>query len=211
MKCTLLASLLALVFVAPISAEDGFVKLFNGKDLTGWKQLNGTAKYTVVDGTIQGVTAEGSPNSFLCSEKDYGDFELKFEVLVDDTLNSGVQFRSLSKPDYQNGRVHGYQCEISTDGCAGLIYDEARRGKWLNSDTAVAKAKESKAFKNGEWNSYRIVCKGDHMQTWVNGKPISHIHDKETAKGFIGLQVHSYDGPKPAKVQWKNIEIKELK
>jgi hypothetical protein len=191
-------------------AKDGFVKLFNGKDLTGWKQINGTAKYDVVDGTIRGVTAEGSPNSFLCTEKEYGDFELRFEVLVDDPLNSGVQIRSLSKPDYDRGRVHGYQVEISTDGCAGLIYDEARRGKWLNSDEEVAKAKESKAFKNGEWNSYRVICQGDRIQTWVNGIQISDVRDSMTAKGFIGLQVHSYAGEKPAKVQWRNIEIKEL-
>lgn len=211
MKCYFVATLLALAAVTPLYAQDGFVKLFNGKDLSGWKQINGTAKYEVVDGTIKGTTAVGSPNSFLCTEKEYANFELKFDVLVDDTLNSGVQFRSLSKPDYQDGRVHGYQVEISTDGCAGLIYDEARRGKWLNAEAAVARAKESKAFKNGEWNSYRVLCKGDHIQTWVNGKVISHVHDKETAKGFIGLQVHSYDGPKPVSVQWKNIEIKELK
>ncbi|MCE9554095.1 MAG: DUF1080 domain-containing protein, partial [Planctomycetes bacterium] len=83
---------------------DGWVSLFNGKDLSGWKQLNGTATYKAEDGAIVGTTTKGSPNSFLCSDKDYGDFELQFDVKVDRQLNSGVQIRSESKPDYQNGR-----------------------------------------------------------------------------------------------------------
>src|SRR5690606_24895443 len=112
------------------SAEgEGFVALFNGKDLGGWTQKNGTAKYRVEGDAIVGETTKGSPNSFLCTDKDYADFELQFDVKLDDNeLNSGVQIRSESKPDYQNGRVHGYQVEIATNGTAGFIYDEARRG-----------------------------------------------------------------------------------
>src|SRR5215210_3616359 len=86
--------------------------LFNGKDLTGWKQLNGKAKYTIENGEIVGTTVFGEPNSFLTTEKDYGDFILEFEFKMDSTMNSGVQFRSESKPDFKDGRVHGYQFEI---------------------------------------------------------------------------------------------------
>ena len=64
--------------------------------MNGWTQKNGTATYRVEDGTIVGKTNEGSPNSFLCTDKDYSDFELTFEVKVDDELNSGVQIRSKS-------------------------------------------------------------------------------------------------------------------
>src|SRR5262249_61069621 len=77
--------------------KDGWVPLFNGKDLSGWEQRNGTATYRVEGGAIVGKTAEGSPNSFLCTVKEYGDFELKFEVKVDDALNSGVQIRSKTR------------------------------------------------------------------------------------------------------------------
>ena len=80
----------AAVLAATSASAADWVKLFDGKTLDGWIQKNGTAKYKVVDGTIQGTTNEGSPNSFLCSEKEYGDFELEFEVKVHNSLNSGV-------------------------------------------------------------------------------------------------------------------------
>ena len=110
------------------SSSQGWVSLFDGKTLNGWVQINGRAKYETKDGTIRGTTATGSPNSFLCTKKHYSDFELTFEVKLDSRLNSGVQIRSNSFPEYRNGRVHGYQVEISTNGNAGFIYDEARRG-----------------------------------------------------------------------------------
>ncbi len=87
-------------------------KLFNGKDLQGWKQLNGKAKYEVKNGEIVGTTVLNEPNSFLATEQDYGNFILELELLVDTSMNSGIQIRSLSKPDYKDGRVHGYQVEI---------------------------------------------------------------------------------------------------
>jgi hypothetical protein len=202
------------LFTASIRAEDKpaekesqWQKLFNGKDLTGWKQINGTANYEVVDGTIVGTTATGSPNSFLCTTKNYGNFELEFEVKVDTPLNSGVQIRSNSLPEYKNGRVHGYQVEISTNGEAGFIYDEARRG-WLSTDRTNEAARA--AFKDGEWNEYRIVCQGDSIKTWINGVPVADVTDDLTATGFIGLQVHAYNGKQPAQVRWRNIRLKEL-
>jgi len=108
------------------SSDKGWISLFDGKTLDGWVQINGTAKYEVKDGTILGTTVKGSPNSFLCTKKHYSDFELEFEVKLDSRLNSGVQIRSNSFKEYRDGRVHGYQVEISTNGSAGFIYDEAR-------------------------------------------------------------------------------------
>jgi hypothetical protein len=187
--------------------ESEWVSLFNGQDLTGWKQRNGTAVYKVEDGAIVGTTTKGSPNSFLCTEQDYGDFELEFEVKLDRQLNSGVQVRSLSTPEYQNGRVHGYQVEISTDGNAGFIYDEARRG-WLSKDRSNAQAKA--AFKDGQWNRYRVVCQGDSIKTWVNGVPVADLTDSMTKSGFIGLQVHSVGGDPHWQVRWRNLRLKKL-
>lgn len=88
--------------------SEKWVKLFNGKDLKGWKQLKGKARYEVKNGEIIGTTVSNTPNSFLATEKNYGDFILELELLVDTSMNSGIQFRSLSKPEYQDGRVHGY-------------------------------------------------------------------------------------------------------
>jgi len=194
------------IMVKPLPDDgDGWVSLFNGKNLDGWQQINGTAKYEVRDGTIVGTTAEGSPNSFLCTEKHYSDFELEFEVKVDPRLNSGVQFRSNSFKEYQNGRVHGYQVEIATNN-AGRIYDEARRARWLDENGNAEKARQ--AFKVDEWNAYRVVCVGDSIKTWVNGAPIANVVDSVTKKGFIGLQVHSFRGDTPAQVRWRNIRIK---
>ncbi|MDP2895067.1 MAG: DUF1080 domain-containing protein [bacterium] len=195
------------IVVKLLPDNDGWACLFNGMNLDGWEQLNGTAPYEVKDGAIVGTTAEGSPNSFLCTKKHFADFELEFEVNVDPRLNSGVQFRSNSLKEYQNGRVHGYQVEIATDN-PGRIYDEARRGRWLDEDTDPAKT--DKAFKVGEWNKYRVLCVGDSIKTWVNGTPIADTKDSMTDKGFIGLQVHSFQGDSPAQVSWRNIRIKEL-
>lgn len=182
--------------------------LFNGKDLTGWKQLGGKAVYKVEDGAIVGYTVNNTPNSFLVTEEEYGDFVFETDIFLSDPMNSGIQFRSLSKPDYQNGRVHGYQMEIdpSDRGWSGGIYDEARRD-WLTFPELNPQVKT--AFKMGEWNKYRIEAVGNHIRTFINGIPVSYLIDDVTPKGFIALQVHSiYDQMKPGmKIKWKNIRI----
>jgi len=192
--------------VPSYTAPKGWESLFDGETLKGWKQKNGSAKYELVDGTIKGTTVEGSPNSFLCSRA-YRDFELELKVKVDSRLNSGIQVRSNSMPEYRKGRVHGYQVEIATNGTAGYIYDEARRG-WLSTKRKDTFA--NAAFKPDAWNAYRIVCVGDSLRTWVNGVPVADVTDYMTRRGFIGLQVHSFRGETPASVQWKDIRIKQL-
>lgn len=206
----LCATLLAFAMPVASAAENGWVALFNRKDLTGWEQKNGLAKYEAKDGCIVGTSAPNSPNSFLCTTKDYGDFELEFEVKVDAALNSGVQIRSASLPGYQNGRVHGYQVEIAVGGFSGGIYDEARRGKFLNAEQPTAQIK--KLLKDNEWAKYRVICQGDHIQTWVNGVKVTDLHDGMTKSGFIGLQVHSVGNrTDPLRASWRNIRIRELK
>jgi len=182
--------------------------LFNGKNLAGWKQLNGQAKYEVKNNEIIGTTVSGEPNSFLVTDKEYGDFILELELKLDAPMNSGIQFRSLSTPNYQNGRVHGYQMEVdpSDRSWSGGIYDEARRG-WLYSLEFNPEAK--KAFKKTDWNTYRLECIGTTIRTWVNGIPTAHLEDAETAKGFIALQVHSIGKNDKAgsQIRWRNIRI----
>jgi hypothetical protein len=183
--------------------------LFNGKDLTGWKQLNGRAKYEVRNGMIIGTTVPDEPNSFLATEKEYGDFVLELELMVDSTMNSGIQFRSASKSEFKNGRVHGYQMEIdpSSRKWSGGIYEEAGR-LWLYTLEYNPSAKV--AFRNGKWNKYRIECIGNQVRTWVNDLPAAYLIDDRNVKGFIALQVHSIGkGVQPGKqVMWRNIRIK---
>ena len=214
MKClTVAATLLLVVGAASATFADdaGWVSLFDGKSLDGWEQRNGTATYRVENGTIVGKTTEGSPNSFLCSAKDYGDFELEFDVKVDKALNSGVQIRSQTR-DTRTGRVNGPQVEIEgSPGESGYIYGEATGRGWL---TKAADLKPHSHLKNDEWNHYRVVAKGPHIQTWINGEPVADLTDEEIykthPKGFIGLQVHGIGkNSGPFEVSWKNIRIKE--
>ena len=182
--------------------------LFNGKNLNGWKKLNGKAEYKVENNAIVGYTKANTPNTFLVTKKNYGDFILELEFKVDDSMNSGIQFRSESKKEYQKGRVHGYQYEIdpSDRAWSGGIYDEARRG-WLYPMTKNPKAQT--AFKKGEWNKVRIECLGNSIRTWLNGIPCANIWDDTTPSGFIALQVHEiYNKADAGKcVAWRDIRI----
>jgi len=203
--------------------------LFNGKSLDGWVQHGGVAKYEVKDGVIVGTSVPKTPNSFLCTEKKYSNFVLEVDFKVDPLLNSGIQIRSNVYDDVQTypkmkngekvgeikvaaGRVHGYQVEIdpSERAWSGGIYDEGRRG-WLFD--LKSKPEAQKAFKQNEWNHYRIECRGDSIKTWINGVPAADLKDDLTSEGFIALQVHGV-GKHPEKVgktiQWKNVRLAEL-
>jgi len=196
---------------ASAAEDDGFVPLFDGKTLDGWKQLGGKAKYEVQDGMIVGSSVPNTANSFLCTEKHYSDFILELEFKVDAGLNSGVQIRSNSLEDYKSGRVHGYQVEIdpSSRAWSGGIYDEGRRG-WLNDLKENEPAR--KAFKQGDqWNQFRVEAVGDSIKTWLNGVPAADLKDSMTPSGFIALQVHGVGGrTEPLRVRWRNIRLKEL-
>ena len=208
MKKNMLAAILLLFTVSMAAQQPQWESLFNGKNLKGWEKLNGTADYKIDDGVITGISKMGTPNTFMATKKMYTDFILEFDFKVSDGLNSGVQFRSNSLKEYNNGRVHGYQFEIdpSSRAWTGGIYDEARRG-WLYALTEYPSAQ--KAFKNGEWNKARIEAIGHCIRTWVNGIPCSNILDDVTAKGFIALQVHAIGNKEQEgkTISWRNIRI----
>jgi len=168
--------------------KESWTNLFDGKTLNGWHILNGKAKYEVVDGTIVGTTVSKEPNSFLATDVEYGDFIFEVELKAGE-MNSGIQIRSQSVPEFNNGRVHGLQVEIdpSDRAWSGGIYDEARRG-WMYQTEMNPAAK--KAFKKGDWNKYRIECIGAVIRTWVNDVPVTYMVDDLNLKGFIALQVH---------------------
>jgi len=216
------------------SANDGWVELFNGRDLTGWVQKGGKAKYSVEDGSIVGRSVPGTPNSFLCTSKEYGNFILEYDFKVDPRLNSGVQIRSkcFDKPHEYSwegkkikvpaDRVHGYQIEIDPDVKRGRmwsagIYDEARRGWLCPGQLAGNKAEFTKqgktCFHPNGWNHVRVEAIGPWIRTWLNGVPRAAICDDLTPKGLIGLQVHGIGRAKDhegLQVAWSNLRIKEV-
>ena len=217
-KGVLLLIILMSFSVLTMASGNRWVKLFNGKNLDGWVVKNGTATYRVEDGTIIGKTKKRSPNSFLCTEKEYAEFELEFEVkLISPELNSGVQIRSKTKSSedgQQYGRVNGPQIEIEGGGTegslSGYIYGEAF-DRWMTPENKLIR---HKAFKANKWNAYRIVAKGARIQTWINGMQVEDLTDEKFysthPKGFIGLQVHGVGDLGPFQVAWRNIRIKEL-
>jgi hypothetical protein len=226
---TVLGAVLVAVSLLVVSGrgadEEGFRPLFDGKTLDGWEQHGGKAQYRVENGEIVGRSVPNTPNSFLCTKQEFGDFILEVEWKVDPKLNSGVQIRSQVFPEpteavingktyrFPADRVHGYQVEIDPDVergrlWSGGIYDEGRRG-WLADlkDNEAAR----KAFKPGEWNKFRIECRGDSIKTWINGVPAADLRDSVTLKGRIALQVHGVGNrTEPLEVRWRNIRIKEL-
>ncbi|HEX7260784.1 MAG TPA: DUF1080 domain-containing protein [Luteolibacter sp.] len=215
-------------------AAESWTDLFNGKDLDGWVKRGGKAEYVVEDGCIVGTSTLNTPNTFLCTGRDYGDFILEYEFKIDPRLNSGVQFRSRSfstpteiewngkKITIPADRVHGYQAEIDPNPkqnrwwSAG-IYDESRRG-WLFPGALGGDAKEftdqgRKIFKQDDWNQVRIEAIGDSIKTTLNGTPRAAIKDSLTPSGFIGLQVHGIGNDKEkdgTKVRWRKLRIQEV-
>ena len=191
-------------------AASAWRTLFDGTTLSGWTQRGGKAAYKVEDQCIVGETRPNQANSFLCTDESFADFELTYEFKVDPKLNSGVQIRSESKPEYKSGVVFGYQVEIDPSERAWTagIYDESRRG-WLAN---LEKNPEARAaFKQNEWNSVRVLAVGDHIQTWLNGVPAADLHDSMTASGFIGLQVHSVGASgEVLQVRWRAIRLRDL-
>ena len=213
---------MAFLVATSIPAAD-WVTLSSGDSLEGWTKIGGEASYEIADGVITGKTGPGK-NTFL-TRGPYKDFELEFEVKCDPKLNSGVQIRSHqypkptpqeSKPSRirEQGEMYGYQCEIrgeanGPNGCSGNFWDEGRRTKWL--DESVDADEKQAVYKPGQWNRFRIIAKGNRIQSFINDVPIADFTDDRDAEGIIGLQVHSIKKDTgPFEVSWRNVRIREL-
>lgn len=223
-KMRLLIPTLVACTTAALCAADsaGWKPLFNGRDLDGWTQKGGKAKYRFEHGELIGTTQPNTPNSFLCTARDYTNFILDLEFKVAEGLNSGVQIRSHAYDQPTEiqwkgktikvpaGRVHGYQVEIDTTERAwsGGIYEEGRR-LWLNDLTKNDAAR--KAFKHNDWNHYHIEAVGDSLKTTINGVPAAELKDSQDASGFIALQVHGIGKrTNNLEIRFRNVRIKEL-
>ncbi|WP_425614745.1 DUF1080 domain-containing protein [Anatilimnocola sp. NA78] len=201
-----------LAFCASLAgaAEDGFTPLFDGKTLAGWEGKEDV--FRVEEGAIvAGSLKENIKNNeFLCTKKDYGDFELRLEAkLVGAGENAGIQFRSERIPNHHE--VIGYQCDMGLAGGKsiwGALYDESRRKKFLaTGDDAVLQQK----VKADGFNHVVIRCEGPRIELWVNEVLTVDFTETEpniARTGKIALQIH---GGKPAQASYRNIRIKELR
>jgi hypothetical protein len=231
-----LASLLLLSGSSLFADQE--VKIFNRKDLSGWTKRGGNGSYSVEEGQIVGRSAPNTTNTFLCTNKEFGDFELELDFKIDPhDFNSGVQLRSHSRPEKGQERVYGYQVEIDTKPTnkpdrpwTGGIYFEGgkldekatketgksvwiRPGSWLNDLRENEAAQRSRRL--GEWNHLKIVAKGRHIQTWLNDVPAADYTEKDekafSPKGFIALQIHAVGKSEDTKeVHFKNIKLTTL-
>lgn len=207
MKRELLVSLIGswILFASTARAadDDGFVPLFNGKDLAGWVTPDDKTIFTVENGEIVGK--ESTPgqlkkNEFLVTDKPYGDFILKAKVKVIGG-NSGIQFRSEREP---SGKVTGPQADAA-DEWWGLLYEEGRRGILER----YPKEKADALAKPGDWNEFVITAKGQHVTIELNGtKVIDRTDDKFDKSGIIALQCHA--GQPKMEVHFKDVSIKKL-
>jgi quinoprotein glucose dehydrogenase len=221
--------------------SDGWIQLFDGSTLNGWVHMNGAHRFTVEDGAIVGRTVESSAsmNSFLCTLREFDDFELELETAIDRITNSGIQIRSKVRPlqgtgrsfESSPGRVNGPQVEIrrSYKGqpATGLLYGEALGTNWLSAQQKIDEGHGH--FIDDGWNRLRIVARGPRIQTWVNGNLVEDVVNEEVYKthpsGFIGLQIHGLSEREinqpihagsgittnqPLVIRWRNIRVRPL-
>jgi len=190
---------------AESAAKGKAVSLFDGKTLEGWE---GDEKvFRVEDGAIVAGTLKEkvAHNDFLCSKKEYENFELKLKVkLVPNSGNAGIQFRSQRVPNHFE--VSGFQADMG-EKWWGKLYDESRRNKILVETDAE---KVAKVLKPEDWNEYVIRCQGRRIQLFINGlQTVDYTEEDESlpTKGVIGLQIHG--GP-PGEASYKDITIEVL-
>ncbi|OUU91139.1 MAG: hypothetical protein CBC35_10260 [Planctomycetes bacterium TMED75] len=189
----------------PIRRElDEFTNLLPVEGLDGWTTVGGRAQFVREGDLLRGLDS-GSRNTFLMSDRVFGDFILEGEVMIE-SGNSGWQIRShLAQAGDLKSRLRGYQIEVdpSARGWSGGLYDEGRRG-WIHPMTAETDAPSP--FNRAGWNHYRIEAIGPRIRAWVNGTACADVVDLADLSGSIALQVHSGD----CRVQWRNLVITEL-
>ena len=219
------------------SAESDWEMLFDGKTLNGWNVNNqdfdhpdAKPEFNVEDGMIVCNSTLNTSGGYLITEKSYKNFILELDVKIDTLLNSGIQCRGqIWKKDtttlyiagdekgtehqgtWKAGYIWGYQIEIdpSPRSWTGGLYEPGNRG-WVVTlaDNEAAR----KAFRKHDWNHFKIMMNGNHIQVWVNGIPTLDTEDNMSASGFIGFQFHGAGRQEQEnmKSKWKNIRIKQL-
>ncbi|MEN8228164.1 MAG: DUF1080 domain-containing protein [Bacteroidota bacterium] len=220
-----------------VEEEHDWEMLFNGENLDGWTINNQDfdnpeilPEFYVEDQMIICNTSMHKGGGYLVTEKSYDNFMLELDVKIDTLLNSGIQCRgqiwekdtatryiagdasgTVRYNSWPAGYVWGYQIEIdpSDRAWSGGLYEPGNRG-WVV--TMAGNEEAQKAFRRKEWNHFRVVMDGNHIQSWINGVLAVDTIDNMSQSGFVGLQFHGAyrDEQRGMKSMWKNIRIKEL-
>lgn len=188
------------IFISAGANAQGFKKLFNGKDLSGWN-IHGTEKWYVEKGKLVCESGPDKEYGYLSTKKAYKNFVLEYQFRLEANGNSGVFIRST----IDGTKITGWQVEVAPPGSStGGIYESYGRG-WLIKPTP----EDEKVLSPDGWNKGKIQVIGDEITTWLNGKQMVTLKDAKigAGKGSIALQIHSGGG---IKVRWKNIVINEL-
>ncbi len=192
--------LLSFIIMCRDTYSQGFKKIFNGKDLTGWT-IHGTEKWYVDNGELVCESGPDKQYGYLSTDKNYKNFILRLKFKLEANGNSGVFIRS----GIEGTKISGWQVEVAPpDHHTGGIYESYGRG-WI----IKPRAEDEKNLKPDDWNDMRIYVLNDEVTTWLNGKQMVYLKDEKIGQGigFIALQIHDGGG---IKVRWKNIRIKEL-
>jgi len=176
----------------------GAVKLFNGKDLSGW-ETSGEAKWVVEDGMLIGTQGENNAPGDLFTTETYSDFVASLIYRVEWPCNSGLWFR------YQSPQK-AYQADIleykNPECYSGTLYCPGKLFLAMNED---------KTLVNREgWNAIKVRAEGDHLQVWINGHQVADVHDDSTDSGKLGFQIHQGDQFGPMKIVVKELMLKQL-
>jgi hypothetical protein len=175
-------------------------KLFNGKNLKGWK-VHGTEKWYVENGELVCESGPDKQYGYLASDKDYKDFELTVEFKQESNGNSGVFFHS----SIEGTKITGWQAEVAPKGhSTGGIYESYGREWLIKPEPSL-----DHVLREGDWNNLTVRVKGDLVETFLNGTKMITLHDEKigAATGKIALQIHDGGG---VKVRWRKVDIKEL-
>jgi hypothetical protein len=179
-------------------SDDGFIPLFNGKDLTGW-EATGNAAWSVVDGQLVGTQGQNNAPGDLFTTQTYSDFELIVTYRAEWPCNSGVWFRFQSPSIAYQADILDYKNPVAFSGtlyCPGKMFLAANLDKSLEDRAG--------------WNTIRIRTEGDHSQIWLNGTQTADVHDGTTATGKIGFQVHPGAEFGTMKIVLREIKIRPL-
>ena len=189
-----------LIISTIVNSSFAQVKLFNGKDLTGWK-VHGTEKWYVDKGELVCESGPDKQYGYLVSDKDFKNFELKVEFKQESNGNSGVFFHC----SIEGTKISGWQAEVAPmNKSTGGIYESYGRGWLIKPDAA-----KEKFLKEGEWNTMVVRMEGNTVKTWLNGEQMIELEDAKigSSVGKIALQIHDGGG---VKVRWRKVEVKEL-